>query len=97
MTDDQRRFLEFWRDNDKKIRNIQSMCGDLWGELRAREKAQAHINKCQEALKHLNPSYNELFDPWIYKGHVAVFDLIPRVPPSISVESSLTSNFIRPK
>ena len=72
MTDDQHEFLEFWRVNDKKISNIQSMCDGLTHELGAREKAQAHIDRCEELL---NPSHKELFRSWIYAGHVAVFDL----------------------
>ena len=72
MTDDEREFLKFWRDNDEKISNIQSMCDELTHELGAREKAQAHIDRCEELL---NPSHKELFRSWIYAGHVAVFDL----------------------
>ena len=75
MTEDQRDFLKLWRENDKEIANIQSMCTELRKELRAREKAQAHIEKCRLKLKSLNSSYDEVFESWIYAGHVAVFDL----------------------
>ena len=75
MTEDQREFLKFWCENENKIGNIQSMCGDLWKELRTREKAQTHIDRCQEELKRLNPSYDGLFFSWIHASRVAVFDL----------------------
>ena len=77
MTDNHHEFLKFWRDNDKKISNIQSMCNELRKELRAKEKAHNHIDKCKERLIHMKPSYKEPFPfkPWIYAGHVAVFDL----------------------
>ena len=79
MTDNQYEFLKFWRDNDEKISNIQSMCNKLREKLGAKEKAQDHIYKCQERLEHMNPSYKDKepfpFKSWIYAGHVAVFDL----------------------
>ncbi|MCY4283243.1 MAG: PD-(D/E)XK nuclease family protein [Gammaproteobacteria bacterium] len=72
MTDDQRKFLEFWRDNDREISNLQSACDGLKRELEAKKKAQAHIDECEKLL---DPSHRELFRSWIYAGHVAVFDL----------------------
>ena len=73
MTDDQRLFLEFWRGNEEKIANIQSICDALQNKLGAKEKAQAHIDRCWERL---NASEQEVFStPWIWDRRVAVFDL----------------------
>ena len=72
MTDDQRKFLEFWRENDEKISNIRSMCDAMWSRLRPKEMAQAHIDQCKEQLNEREP---EVFTTWIYKGRVSVFDL----------------------
>ena len=67
--------MEIWRNNEEKIDNIQSRCDKLREELHAKEKAQAHIEQCRERLKHLNPSFDEVFEPWIYKKCTALFDL----------------------
>lgn len=75
MTEDQREFLKFWREKEKKIKNIKLMQGGIWDKLRAREKAQAHMDRCEEELKQLNPSYNGLFVSWIHASRTAVFDL----------------------
>lgn len=75
MNEGQREFLKFWRENDKKIANMQSMCDEWRKKLRGREKAQAHIDQCLEKLENLNPAYVEVFKSWIAAGHVAVFDL----------------------
>lgn len=75
MAEDQREFLNFWRENEKKISNIKLMQDGIWGKLRAREKAQVHIDRCEEELKQLNPSYDGLFDSWIHASRTAVFDL----------------------
>ena len=73
MSDDQRRkFLEFWRENDEKINNIQSRCDAMHSDLRAREMAQTHIQQCEQRL---TKRENEVFKTWIYKGNVSVFDL----------------------
>jgi len=75
MTEHQRQFLKFWCENEKKINNIRSMCGVLWKELRAKEKAEAHKDKCREKLTRLDPKYGKIFKESICKGWVAVFDL----------------------
>ena len=72
MTDDKWKFLEFWRDHEDKISNIQSMCDEIRHGLRAKEKAQAHIIQCMERL---TPSEQEVFNSWIYAARVSVFDL----------------------
>ena len=72
MSDDQRKFLEFWRKNDKKISNIQSKREEMFDELRKRNMAQAHIDQCKERLTERE---QEVFKIWIYKGSVSVFDL----------------------
>ena len=73
MSDDQRRkFLEFWRKNDEKINNIQSMCDAMHSDLRAMEMAQTHIHQCKAQL---TKREKEVFKTWIYKGNVSVFDL----------------------
>ena len=72
MTDDQRKFLEFWRKNDEKISNINLMCDEIWSRLRPNEIAQAHINQCKERLTERE---REVFKTWIYKRSVSVFDL----------------------
>ena len=72
MTDDQREFLDFWKNNEEKIGNIQEMCNAMWRELKA--KAQAHNNECWEELE---PHEKDVFKkPWIYVRKVSVFDLI---------------------
>lgn len=75
MTDDEREFLKFWGDNDEKISNIQSNCDRLQQELIDTGLAQAHQDQCEEHLKRLLPSYEKIFKLWVYKRHVAVFDL----------------------
>ena len=78
MTDDQRKFLEFWRKNDEKISNIQDRCDELWRRLRPREIAQAHIDRCKERLTERE---RQVFETWIHRRHkcyepnVSVFDL----------------------
>ena len=72
MSDDLRKFLEFWRKNDKKINNIQSMCDAMHSDLRAMEMAQTHIHQCKAQL---TKREKEVFKTWIYKGNVSVFDL----------------------
>ena len=72
MSDDQRKFLEFWRKNVEKINNIQSICDAMHSDLVARNKAQAHIDQCKERLTERE---NEVFKTWIYKRNVSVFDL----------------------
>ena len=76
MTDDQWKFLEFWRKNDEKISNIHSMCDAMWRDLRSKEMAQAHIDQCKERLTERE---REVFKIWIYKGTVSVFDLAGNV------------------
>ncbi len=72
MSDDLRKFLEFWRKNDEKISNIQSMCDAVKRDLDARNKAQAHIDQCKGRLTERE---KELFKTRIYQDHVSVFDL----------------------
>ena len=72
MSDDQRKFLEFWRKNVEKINNIQSMCDAMKRDLVARNKAQAHIDQCKDRLTERE---NEVFKTRIYTGNVSVFDL----------------------
>ena len=64
--------LDFWKNNEEKIGNIQEMCNAMWRELKA--KAQAHNNECWEELE---PHEKDVFKkPWIYVRKVSVFDLI---------------------
>lgn len=72
MTDDQRKFLEFWRENDEKITNIRDRCDELWHLLRPKEIAQAHIDAVNDRL---TEGERKIFEPWIYKRHVSVYDL----------------------
>ncbi len=72
MNENQRAFLDFWKKNDKKIDNIQSMCNKMQKELNPKAKAQAHQEQC---LKRLTEPEREIFEPWIYNGSVSVFDL----------------------
>ena len=50
MSDDQRKFLEFWRKNDEKISNIQNMCDEMRHAVNTSKMAQAHIDQCMERL-----------------------------------------------
>ena len=70
MSDDQREFLGFWRENEDKISNIQSMCDAMWQC--AKEMAKSHIEQCRERL---TEPEREVFKMWIYRGTVSVFDL----------------------
>ena len=70
MSDDQREFLEFWRKNEKKLNNIQSMYDAMW--VHAKEMARAHVEQCRERLSERE---REVFKMWIYRGRVSVFDL----------------------
>ena len=70
MSDDQRKFLDFWRKNKGKINNIQSMCDAML--LRAKEMARAHRTQCEEQL---TEEEREVFKMWIHKGRTSVFDL----------------------
>ena len=72
MTDDELKFLEFWRENDEKISNIRSRCDAMWRDLHRSKMAQAHIDQCKELL---NEREREVFKTWIYKRSVSVFDL----------------------
>ena len=74
MSDDQREFLGFWRKNENKISNIQSMCDDAMWRC-AKEMAQSHIVQCREQL---TEPEREVFRTWIYRGSVSVFDLADR-------------------
>ena len=70
MSDDQRKFLDFWRKNKGKINNIQSRCDAML--LRAKEMARAHRTQCEEQL---TEEEREVFKMWIHKGRTSVFDL----------------------
>ncbi len=72
MTDDQRKFLEFWRENCDKITNIRDRCDELWHLLRRNEIAQAHIDAVNDRLAE---GEREVFKTWIYKHDVSVYDL----------------------
>ena len=66
MSDDQRKFLEFWCKNDEKISNIHSKCKEMFAELVKRGMAQAHIDQC---MKRLTEREQKVFKTWTYKGH----------------------------
>ena len=70
MNDDDKAFLEFWKQNELKMSNI-----DKWRE-RMREllhgKAEAHQKKC---LSRLSEREQEVFKSWTHKKNTAVFDL----------------------
>lgn len=51
MTEDQKKFLKFWRENDENIRNIRQQCDKMFQNLDVRERAQAHYNKCLKELE----------------------------------------------
>ena len=72
MNDDERAFLDFWKENEPKISNIEEWTTKIWKVLNAKAKAQDHIEKC---LERLEKSEREVFRDWIYQKRVAVFDL----------------------
>ncbi len=72
MSDDQRKFLEFWRKNEEKISNIQNMCDAMRQSVNTMEMPQAHIDQCMERLTERE---KEVFKTWIYQRNVSVFDL----------------------
>ncbi len=51
MTEDQKKFLEFWRENDENIRNIRQQCDKMFRDLNVHEKAQAHHDECFRRLE----------------------------------------------
>ena len=79
MSDDQRKFLEFWCKNDEKISNIHSKCKEMIAELVKRGIAEAHIDQC---MKRLTEREQKVFKTRTYEGRdvidtgrVSVFDL----------------------
>lgn len=72
MNDDEQAFLDFWKENDPKISNIEEWIKKMWGLLDAKSKAQAHLDQCKEEL---SETKRTVFQPWIYQKSVAVFDL----------------------
>ena len=48
MNDNQRQFLQFWQDNEEKITNIYSNCGQMRFEMK--KKTKNHITQCLEKL-----------------------------------------------
>ena len=71
MSDDDRKFLEFWRKNDEKVSNIQRKCDEMRQKVNTK-MAQTHIDQCMEQLTERE---QRVFKTWIYKRNVSVFDL----------------------
>lgn len=53
MTEDQKKFLKFWRENDENIRNIRQQCDKMFQSPNpdVRELAQAHHDECFKRLE----------------------------------------------
>lgn len=73
MSDDQRRFLDFWRENEDKIDNIQSMRDEL--QQRVKKVTGAHAEQCGARL---TEDQRQVFKMWNYRSNVAVFDIANR-------------------
>lgn len=72
MNDDEQAFLDFWKENDPKISNLEEWTKRMWDLLDAKAKAKDHIERCIEKLE---KNEREVFKDWIYHKRVAVFDL----------------------
>ena len=72
VTKEQQRLLNFWRDNEKKISNIQSLCDRLVSELNAKAKADAHSEDCMDRL---STEAREMFITRTVIRKISVFDL----------------------
>ena len=79
MTEDQKKFLRFWRENEEKISNIYAHCDKMRGEIKT--KAKNHYNQC---LEKLTDKEKAVFKTWVYNPRndprydacwVSVFDL----------------------
>ena len=72
MNDDEKAFLEFWKENKPKIKNIEGWIKKMWELLNANRKAEAHREQCRALL---SEPERTLFRDWTYQRRVAVFDL----------------------
>ena len=79
MSDNQRQFLQFWQENEKKISNIYSNCDQMREEMK--KKAKTHYTQC---LAKLTEREKEVFQAWLWNPRndnvydaywSAVFDL----------------------
>jgi len=61
MNDNQRQFLQFWRDNEAEISNIYANCDQMRGEMKKR--TNNHLAQCLEKLTESEKKIFESF-PW---------------------------------
>ena len=59
MSDNQRQFLKFWRENEEKINNIYANCDQMWREMK--RKATSHRTQC---LEKLTEQEKQVFKDW---------------------------------
>ena len=72
MTDEQRAFFQFWKENEEKIEHIRDHCRKAWDDLYKNRRADEHIRQC---LERLNEHEENVFKTWVYRKYVSVFDL----------------------
>lgn len=71
MNDDDRVFLDIWKQNDDKITNIQHRIEKMWKKLE--KKVKGHLDQCRQQL---SQAERDIFKYWPYDRTVAVFDLV---------------------
>lgn len=76
MNDDEQAFLEFWKENDTKISNIEEWIEKMWELLDTESKAREHQEQCWKKLSETEQAIleNNTYR-WAYNRYLPYFDL----------------------
>jgi hypothetical protein len=71
MTDEDRKFIEFWHENEAKIQNIRERTDALWNQMNG--KAKQYQDEVRNRLE--EAGILSCFELWVFQKTACVFDL----------------------